>query len=31
MQQQTRIIIENVMPQLDCGAFPLKRIVNQKF
>ena len=30
MQQQTRIIIENVMPQLDGGSFYIKRIVNQK-
>ncbi|MBF2709487.1 alpha-1,4-glucan--maltose-1-phosphate maltosyltransferase [Flavobacterium soyangense] len=29
MQNQTRIIIENVTPQLDCGANPIKRIVNQ--
>lgn len=29
MQNQTRIIIENVSPQLDCGANPIKRIVNQ--
>ena len=30
MQQQTRIIIENVLPQLDGGSFYIKRIVNQK-
>ena len=30
MQNQTRIIIENVSPQIDCGAFPIKRIVGQK-
>ncbi len=30
MQQQTRIVIENVMPQLDSGAFAIKRIVGQK-
>ena len=30
MQNQTRIVIENVLPQLDCGANPIKRIVNQK-
>jgi starch synthase (maltosyl-transferring) len=30
MQKQTRIIIENVMPQLDCGAFQIKRIIGQK-
>jgi starch synthase (maltosyl-transferring) len=30
MQNQTRIIIENVMPQLDGGINPIKRIVNQK-
>ncbi|KAB1157506.1 alpha-1,4-glucan--maltose-1-phosphate maltosyltransferase [Flavobacterium luteum] len=30
MQNQTRIIIENVSPQLDCGAYPIKRIVGQK-
>lgn len=30
MQNQTRIIIENVSPQLDSGAYPIKRIVGQK-
>ena len=30
MQNQTRIVIENVMPQLDGGINPIKRIVNQK-
>ena len=30
MQQQTRIVIENVLPQLDNGAFAIKRIVGQK-
>lgn len=30
MQNQTRIIIENVTPQLDGGAYPIKRIVGQK-
>ncbi|MEO5776733.1 MAG: alpha-1,4-glucan--maltose-1-phosphate maltosyltransferase [Flavobacterium sp.] len=30
MQNQTRIIIENVSPQLDGGAFFIKRIVGQK-
>lgn len=30
MQNQTRIIIENVLPQLDAGAFAIKRIVGQK-
>ena len=30
MQNQTRIIIENVSPQLDGGVNPIKRIVNQK-
>lgn len=29
MQNQTRIIIENLMPQLDGGINPIKRIVNQ--
>jgi starch synthase (maltosyl-transferring) len=29
MQNQTRIIIENVTPQLDGGAFCIKRIVGQ--
>ena len=29
MQNQTRIIIENVTPQLDGGAFYIKRIVGQ--
>ena len=30
MKNQTRIVIENVMPQLDGGINPIKRIVNQK-
>lgn len=30
MQQQTRIVIENVKPQLDSGAFAIKRILGQK-
>ena len=30
MQNQTRIVIENVWPQLDNGAFAIKRIVGQK-
>ncbi|SCY90628.1 alpha-1,4-glucan--maltose-1-phosphate maltosyltransferase [Flavobacterium caeni] len=30
MQNQTRIVIENVQPQLDSGAFYIKRIVGQK-
>ncbi len=30
MQNQTRIIIENVLPQLDSGAFAIKRIIGQK-
>lgn len=30
MQNQTRIIIENVLPQLDGGLFYIKRIINQK-
>jgi len=30
MQNQTRIIIENVLPQLDSGAFFIKRITGQK-
>ena len=30
MQNQTRIVIENVLPQLDGGAFAIKRIVGQK-
>ena len=30
MQNQTRIIIENVLPQLNCGSFAIKRIVGQK-
>ena len=29
MQNQTRIIIENVTPQIDCGVYPIKRIVGQ--
>ena len=30
MQNQTRIVIENVLPQLDSGAFFIKRITGQK-
>lgn len=30
MQNQTRIVIENVTPQLDGGVNPIKRIVNQR-
>lgn len=30
MQNQTRIIIENVLPQLNNGSFAIKRIVGQK-
>lgn len=30
MQNQTRIIIENVKPQLNSGSFAIKRIVGQK-
>ncbi|HEX8575092.1 MAG TPA: alpha-1,4-glucan--maltose-1-phosphate maltosyltransferase [Flavobacterium sp.] len=30
MQYQTRIIIENVLPQLDGGTFTVKRVVGQK-
>ena len=30
MQNQTRIVIENVKPQLDSGTFFIKRIVGQK-
>ena len=30
MQNQTRIIIENVTPQLDGGVFAIKRIIGQK-
>lgn len=29
MQKQTRLIIENVLPQLDGGAFFIKRIIDQ--
>ncbi len=29
MQNQRRVLIENVLPQLDNGAFDIKRIVNQ--
>jgi len=29
MQNQTRIIIENVKPQLDNGTFFIKRIIGQ--
>jgi len=30
MQNQTRIVIENLAPQLDGGAFAIKRILGQK-
>ncbi len=30
MQNQSRIVIENVLPQLDNGAFYIKRIIGQK-
>lgn len=30
MLKQTRIIIENVLPQIDCGTYFIKRIVGQK-
>lgn len=30
MQHQTRIVIENVLPQIDSGAFSIKRIIGQK-
>ena len=30
MQNQTRIIIENISPQLNGGAFAIKRVVGQK-
>jgi len=30
MQNQTRIIIENISPQLNGGSFAIKRIVGQK-
>ena len=30
MQHQTRIVIENVLPQLNNGAFFIKRIIGQK-
>ena len=29
MQNQTRIVIESVKPQLDGGSFFIKRIINQ--
>ena len=29
MQNQTRIVIENLSPQIDCGAYFIKRIVGQ--
>ncbi len=29
MQKQTRIVIENVLPQLDSGAYFIKRVVGQ--
>ena len=29
MQNQTRIVIENLSPQIDCGAYYIKRIVGQ--
>lgn len=29
MQNQTRIVIENLSPQIDCGAYYIKRVVGQ--
>ncbi|WP_291097875.1 MULTISPECIES: alpha-1,4-glucan--maltose-1-phosphate maltosyltransferase [unclassified Flavobacterium] len=29
MQNQTRIVIKNILPQIDCGAYFIKRIVGQ--
>ena len=29
MQNQTRIVIEKLSPQIDCGTYPIKRIVGQ--
>jgi len=29
MQNQTRIVIENLSPQIDCGAYYVKRVVGQ--
>ncbi|PWD99142.1 alpha-1,4-glucan--maltose-1-phosphate maltosyltransferase [Marinilabilia rubra] len=30
MNGQQRVIIENVKPQINCGEFPVKRVVNDK-
>ena len=29
MQKQTRVVIENVLPQLNGGNFYIKRVVNE--
>jgi starch synthase (maltosyl-transferring) len=30
MKGQQRVIIENIAPQVDCGKFPVKRVINDK-
>jgi starch synthase (maltosyl-transferring) len=30
MNGQQRVIIESIKPQIDCGAFPVKRVINDK-
>jgi len=30
MDGQQRVIIENVKPQINCGEFPIKRVINDK-
>lgn len=25
-----RVVIENVKPEIDCGCFPIKRVVGEK-
>ncbi len=29
-QERKRVVIENVQPEIDCGRFPIKRIVGEK-
>jgi starch synthase (maltosyl-transferring) len=28
MKGQQRVIIENIKPQVDCGRYPVKRVIN---
>lgn len=30
LQGQKRVNIENVLPQIDCGKYPIKRVVNER-